>query len=366
MPEIMPQQGGYQLDPMLQQYMQQQRQMQFFNTLKQLGQGFLRSAGGPAARFAGAFPQGQGGGGGMLDMIRLQDMLERQRDRQTKRERARKQDFAQDALAAGDRYDPGNQILWDQPPAAGQEQPAATEQQRQGLLAQAYPEPYGKAQIEREFPAPVDYSTPTTVLGPDGKPQLVRFPKKGTGAPRPVEGYQPYSKPGEAPALLQYADAYKAAMAKEGKPVSDAVALRWARTSVSKSPEEVWVSVYNTNRRAFEDDAAARKMADEISKYVASFQTGGPPAQATAPTPSPSLPGAAEAAVPSGPGVPQRKPNLAGQVLPIEDETAVALDPTLKARVDGGEELNDAELQKLKAENPGQFWALYDYVKSAR
>ena len=74
--------------------------------------------------------------------------------------------------------------------------------------------------------------------------------------------------------MLQYADAYKKAMAKEKKPVSDADALRWAKTSVSRSPQDMWVQLYTANRRAFEDDDTACRIADEITQAVAGYQSG--------------------------------------------------------------------------------------------
>ncbi len=162
---------GGMLDPNLLKYMQQQRLM---STLGNIGRGLMQ-AGARGASFGPGVLQGlgQGGQGGgqndLLNMMRMQELMARTQGRQAKRERGRKQDFAREALAAGDRYDPTNQILWDQPPAPGQEQEAVTPEQRRGLLAQADPAAYGKAMLEQEFaPPPERFETAQSPYGLGG------------------------------------------------------------------------------------------------------------------------------------------------------------------------------------------------------
>ena len=196
--------GGL-LDPQLVDYMRQQRLMQAIQgvsqSLMRAGMGGADFGPGLLMGLGGAGQSGQGAGNGLLNMMRMQELLERTKSRQEKQRRERGQTAAQQALTAGDRYDPRNQILWDTLPTKGREPDAPTPEQRQGLLAQAYPEPYGKAQIAQEFPAAVEFNAPMTVLGPDGKPTLVRFPRTGQGAPTQVAGYGPYTKPGEGATL---------------------------------------------------------------------------------------------------------------------------------------------------------------------
>ena len=207
------------LDPILQKYMEQMRRQRFFDTIGQIGQGIM-AAGSRGAGFGNALAQGlanagggrgrgggRGGGNDMLDMLRLQGTLDRRRQDQEAQRRARGQHASQEALGAGDRYDPQSGVLWNTPPAPGREPAPATPVQRESLLARAYPEAVGKARVAEAFPAPVEYNVPTTVLGPDGKPTLVRFPRKGAGGPAEVAGYKPYTKPSEITPAQQSSNA---------------------------------------------------------------------------------------------------------------------------------------------------------------
>ena len=199
---IMPGAGGG-LDPILKQYMEQQRRQQFFAKLAQMGQGMIaasmRGADIGPAFAAGVGQASRGGGGGsndMLKMLQLQGELDQRRERQEAMRRARGQHASREALGAGNRYDPRNQILWNQPPQPGREPPPMTSAQRQHLAAQAYPEEAAKAGGARYFPAPTKYGTPMAVIGPDDKPMLIRVPQ-GRGEPIPLEGgYRPMPKSG--------------------------------------------------------------------------------------------------------------------------------------------------------------------------
>ena len=108
--------------------------------------------------------------------------------------RQKGQTAAREALTAGDRDDPLTEILWDQAPQAGNEPATLTLQQTQSLAARAYPEAAAAAGAAKYFPGLTKFNAPVTMTGPDGKPQLVRFPQ-GAGAPVPVAGYRPNQKP---------------------------------------------------------------------------------------------------------------------------------------------------------------------------
>ena len=294
MAQLPNQQGGL-IDPAIQRYMQQQRTQQFFAKIAQMGQGTMAASMrgadiGPALAEGIGQASGGGGGGGvddLLQMLKLQAAIAKHRGQQRKT-------FSRQALSTG-QMPAGvdtNNIDWKtgRPVAASE---------RAGLAAQAYPEAYGKALIQGEFGTP-KYNAPMSVLGPDGKPQLVRFPQRA-GAPVPVQGYRPYTKPGEGPALVQIANAYRGAMKQAGKPVSELKSLQWAKTSVGKSPKDTFVSIYTALVRGLMDPEEARTTADEITQYVANMQTGGarqPPAGVPAAV---GPEGPAQATIPPGP-----------------------------------------------------------------
>ena len=195
---------GGMLDPQLVAYMKRQ---QLVTTLGNIGRGLMQ-AGARGADFGPGLLTGLGQGGGagggqnnLLNMIRIQELLGRAKDRQTARERERKQTFARDALTAGDRYDPATRILWDRPPAAGQEQPGATPEQHQNLLAEAYPEAVGQARVAQALPKP---------LAPDRQLVEVYDPNSPTGT-RMVPRIEAAGQPGTPPSSLMQITGYDAA-----------------------------------------------------------------------------------------------------------------------------------------------------------
>lgn len=154
---IMPSNSGG-LDPMLKQYMQQQRTQAFFAKIAQMGQGMIEASMrgadiGPA--LAAGIGRASGGGGsgtdgGLLDMLKLQGVLDKQREGQEKRQRGQRQDFSRQALSTGQMpagVDPRNNIDW----STGR--PVAKSEQI-GLAAEAYPEAAAAAAGEKYFPAP--------------------------------------------------------------------------------------------------------------------------------------------------------------------------------------------------------------------
>lgn len=298
--------GDNVLDPILQKYMQQQRTQQFFGKLAQMGQGMIAASMrgadiGPA--FAAGVGQASGGGRGgggndMLQMMRMQGVLDQRRQDQEAQRRAGGQHAAQEALGAGNRYDPQKGILWDQPPTPGREPPAMTGAQRQDMAAQAYPKAAAKAQAAEYFPDPTKYGGLETVMMGD-KPTLVRLPQTG-GAPQVVPGVEPYTKPGEGPAIVQTADAYRLANEKSGITVSQLDALKWARTSVSKSPSDVFMSIYSSLVRGFVDSEEAKNTATEMTKYIMDLRAGGGTSQPPL-APDQGSADPAEAAVPVNP-----------------------------------------------------------------
>lgn len=64
-------------------------------------------------------------------------------------------------------------------------------------LVQAFPAEAGRAATRSAFTTPKtpQYGQPVAVMGPDGKPTLIRVPKSG-GEPLPVSGYSPMPKAG--------------------------------------------------------------------------------------------------------------------------------------------------------------------------
>ena len=90
-----------------------------------------------------------------------------------------------------------------------------------------------------------------------------------------IAGYQKPDNSGAEPAAAQLARIYQGALKAEGKSIPLAEALRWARTSVERGPREVWMGAYTANLRNFEDDEAARRIADSVVRHVTNFQVGG-------------------------------------------------------------------------------------------
>ena len=95
------------------------------------------------------------------------------------------------ALTGG--YDPGSGITW----ASGRQ--GQSPQEREALVAQAFPEQFGQAQVASMFPnagAPETFGAPVPVQK-DGRTMFVQFGSRGTQ--RPVEGYQPPPERGPLP-----------------------------------------------------------------------------------------------------------------------------------------------------------------------
>ncbi len=165
---------------------------------------------------------------------------------------------------------------------------------------------------------------------------------------------------GDKPAMLQVADAYKQAMSRTGKKVSDAQALRWAKSSVNDTPQETWTKIYMANRRDITmDEDQARTIADEITAYVHGESFGGtktpplpaggqaslnpvsPAAAATAPARS-----STEVTVPippeNGAPAPRRKPAREKAIEAMSKDEVVAL-------IYGGRDLSQDEIDRLDA-----------------
>ena len=109
----MPEQMGL-LDPRIEQYMKQQRQQQFWGTLSRMGQGILQASMG-GADFGPALAQGLGGagqpqGGGLLDMMKMQGLLEDRDYRAQQAESQQTQQAAQQQYGMG--LDPSQQALY--------------------------------------------------------------------------------------------------------------------------------------------------------------------------------------------------------------------------------------------------------------
>lgn len=108
--QIMPGNGGL-LDPMLEQYMQQQRQQQFWGLLSQVGQSLMsanRQGQSPlraiSAGLARGRPTSNQGLGGLLDWMKVRESGQKQQ--------AEKQ--YQNLVTGGSGYDPGTGINWNQ------------------------------------------------------------------------------------------------------------------------------------------------------------------------------------------------------------------------------------------------------------
>ena len=143
--------GDGSIDAYLEEYKVNQRRQQIFRMLSEMGQGLIeanRSGQSPIRGLSAGLAQGmaQGrSGGDMISMLREREIIERIGERQQAAQQGRGQHAMQEALTAGNRYDPRNQILWNTPPAPGREPPPMTPGQFRGVAAQAYPEAYNKA-----------------------------------------------------------------------------------------------------------------------------------------------------------------------------------------------------------------------------
>ena len=106
----------------------------------------------------GDYTGGQRGGGGqneLMQLMKMQGMLEARQDKDAKFRRERAQDTSREALTAGDRYSPASGVLWNQAPGPIREpEKAPTTAQRMELLSRAYPKAYGTAMVKREIPEP--------------------------------------------------------------------------------------------------------------------------------------------------------------------------------------------------------------------
>lgn len=267
------------------------RNQRLFDTLGRIGQGLIAAGSRGASTLPGlAMGMGQGGGGGgngLIDMMKMQAMLDDTRARQDARQKGRAQTASQEALGAGDRYDPRTNILWNQAPQAGRKPPTASPDQRRALAARAYPEAYGKAMAAREFPGPTEYNAAMTVLDKNGVPTLIRVPK-GAGAPVPLGGgYQPdpATGSGNGTALMQNA----AFLVQElGIPMAEAIEM--LRESKSKSREQV---VFDLAARSMVAWATPmeKAQADAEALYDKIFSPAAPGADApAAPAPAPDKP----------------------------------------------------------------------------
>lgn len=333
--------GGLLNDQSLQQYMQQQQKQQFWNMLMQVGQGLLsanRQGQPPLRALASGLARGGSarsqGTGGLLDWMKMRQYTQGQQDRQQKQEREQRQYNARDMLSSGALASARHPA-----PAGLLAGRSLLDREYGGLLGQGYSEAVGKARVAEAFPKEPKYGTPVTVQGPNG-PELVRFPQ-GSGAPVPVQGYSPYTKPGEGPAVVQTADAYRRASKQVGITVSQLEALQWARTSVSKSPSDIFTGLYTALVRGFASPEEAKSTAEQMTRYIMSIRAGGLQSE---PKPSPSAaaesvggpslyergkeflgftsaPGPAQAATRPGvadnPLIPRRKPSLEGVRLPL-------------------------------------------------
>ena len=197
---------GFQLDPALKQYMQQQRMREFFDRIGQVGQGMVE-AGSRGADFLPALAMGlsrASGSGrgrgpgrgvdGLLDVLEMQRKINAIRTQQGKQ---RKEREYKDLISGGSGLGPDG-IDWNAPRPGNPDLTQGMSPSQRGLLLSLSREKGLGILAKREFPAPAKYNAPTTVLGPDGQVQLVRFPQK-LGAPVPVAGgYGPYERPRKA------------------------------------------------------------------------------------------------------------------------------------------------------------------------
>jgi hypothetical protein len=173
-------------------------------------------------------------------------------------------------------------------------------------------------------------------------------------------------KGGETPSLVKIAKAYREALKAEGKDVTMAAAMRWAKSSVNDTPQETWTKIYTSNRRDFTmDEPQARKIADEITTYVHGENFGQPEAGPVEGGAGLGAISPAKAATPPlasvtplqgglGPGetlpVPGRKPSLEGVKLPIGEGSieSMGIDGVM-AMIYGNKELTQDEKDRLNA-----------------
>ena len=160
--------GGL-LGPDMLKYMKQQR---LFGLLGNIGRGLMQAGAGNAdfgpGLLMGLGNANAGGGqgqGGLLDMLKMQQYMQGQQDRQEKKGRQAKQDYSRSALTKGGYPagpDPRTGIDWNTPRQGGV---GLLESERKGLLGEAYPEAYGRAQMAQAFPKPQARKTATDVAG---------------------------------------------------------------------------------------------------------------------------------------------------------------------------------------------------------
>lgn len=182
-------------DPELQRYMHQQRLGEWISSL---AQGFLQAAAGGQGLGTGllqglASARAQPSGG--MDLLRTQAALESLTASREERERKKEMEEKwKDVLGLTGPTD----LLASAAPgfATGRGAGPFADIPREIREMAVYDEPLRRSLAGRYFGGEETYAAPTTVVGPDGKPMLVRFPK-GAGEPMPVEGYSPYVKPKE-------------------------------------------------------------------------------------------------------------------------------------------------------------------------
>jgi hypothetical protein len=132
--------------------------------------------------------------------------------------------------------------------------------------------------MEQRFPAAPTYGSAETVIGPDGKPTLVRFPKTG-GPPQPVEGYKPYEKPGSSDTTALMKDVPYIARVLG---ISEKEAMQWKRQSASMSRDDFRRDVALRFASQGYPAEEAQETADEYAKI---FYDGQAKPRAEAPSP---------------------------------------------------------------------------------
>lgn len=196
---------GFQLDPALKQYMEQQRTREFFDRIARMGQGMIE-AGSRGADFfpalamgisrASGYGRGRGpgrGGSGLLDVLEMQRKINAIRTQQGKQ---RKEREYQDLISGGSGLGPDG-IDWNAPRPGNPDLTKGMSVAQRGLLSSLSREEGLGVLKKQAFKPPAKYNAPTVVMGSNGEPQLVRFPQ-GQGTPVPVAGYGPYERPRKA------------------------------------------------------------------------------------------------------------------------------------------------------------------------
>ncbi len=135
------------LNPQMQQYMQQQRQQQFWSQIARMGQGILAATGrgadiGPAlAQGIGSAAQGGQQQPGLLEMMQLQNAQGQMQDRQAERERKTKLGSQyQNMVTGGSGLDPATGIDWNAPRPGNPDLTKDMSSQLRGLLGIMSPE----------------------------------------------------------------------------------------------------------------------------------------------------------------------------------------------------------------------------------